>query len=114
MPHPSGRRAIALHIAGDSLSDAGTRFQSCSRGDGMVAGCTDIDASQLVAFAARHPVQRDERDLQREGRLIFDMVAGGTHERLRIDWGASRKCEGQVVLLERLGGGEPLSFLAWR
>ena len=58
LPHPSGRTAIALHIAGDSLADAGPRCQSCGRGGGMVAGSTDIDASQLVAFAARHPVQR--------------------------------------------------------
>ena len=34
------------------------------------------------------------------------MVAGGTHERLRIHWGASRECKGQVVLPERLRGGE--------
>ena len=79
---------------------------------GVVERRTNITASELIAFATRHPVQRRESNLQSEGRLAFDMVARGTHERLRIHWGASREREGQVVLLERLGGGEPLSLFA--
>ena len=46
--------------------------------------------------------------------LILDMVASSTHERLRIHRCTSRECKGQVVLLERLGGGEPLSLFARR
>ena len=113
LPHPAGRRAIARHIAGEALTDVGSWSQCSGRCDGMVAGRTDIGASQLVAFATRHPVQRHECKLQCEGRLVFDMVAGGTHERLRIHWSAARERQGQVVLLEHLGGGEPLSLFAW-
>ena len=87
--------------------------QGSGGGHGVVAGRTHISAGELVAFATRHPVQRRESNLQSEGRLTFDMVARGTHERLRIHWGASRERKGQVVLLERLGGGEPLSLFAW-
>ena len=79
--------------------------QGSGGGHGVVARRTNISASELIAFATRHPVQRRESDLQSEGRLTFDMVAGGTHERLRIHWSASREREGQAVLLERLGGG---------
>jgi len=79
----------------------------------MVASRADIGASQLVAFAARHPVQRHEGNLQREGRLVLDMVTRGSHERPWIRRGASHQRKSQLVLLERLGGGKPLALFAW-
>jgi hypothetical protein len=79
----------------------------------VVARRPHISASQLVAFAARHPIQRHGGHLQSEGRLTIDVVARGTHECLRIHWGTPRERKGQVKLFERLGGGKPLSLLAW-
>ena len=113
LPCPPGCGTIARHVAGNALGDEGFMPQgSCGR-HGVVASRTHISASELIAFATRHPVQRRESNLQSEGRLTFDMVARGTHERLRIHWGAPRERKGPVVLLERLGGGEPLSLFAW-
>ena len=76
--------------------------QGSGGGHGVVARRTHISAGELVAFATRHPVQHRESNLQSEGRLTFDMVARGTHERLRIHWGASRERKGRSYCLSVL------------
>ena len=79
LPYPPGCGTIARHVAGNALSDMGFLPQGSSGRHGVVASRTHISASELIAFAARHPVQRRESNLQSEGRLTFDMVARGTH-----------------------------------
>ena len=63
--------------------------QGSGGGHGVVARRTNISASELVAFATRHPVQRRESNLQSESRLTFDMVARGT-QRVFVSTAARR------------------------
>ena len=74
LPHPPGCGTIARRVAGNEPADVGFMAQGSGGGHGVVARRTHISASELIAFATRHPVQRRESNLQSEGRLTFDMV----------------------------------------
>ena len=112
LSYPPGRWPIARHAVGNALADEGSRSQRSGRRRCVVARRPHISASQLVAFAARHQIERHDGHLQSEGRLTLDVVARGMHECLRIHWGTPHERKGQVILIERLGRGKPLSLFA--
>ena len=113
LSHPSGHRAVARHVVGNARADACAKLKRFGGSQCLVARSSDVGAGQLVARAACHPVQRAQRHIKCKRRLTSDVVARGAHEGLRVHSGTPRKRESQVVLFQRLGGGEPLALFAW-